>query len=352
MHKIIINYGLYDKYMKKIVSQFLKKTIFTMPQDFKPKEIQTGKKEKKFGVLFLFACFVLIIFFGWIIYQNFSKEKERIIIPEKKVQEENNANTNTNLPQGDLTEIKILEVYPEQSILKTIFENRQNDSEIKSLKTKLIVTSLKIEDFNQDFVLSFDGTTPLNNGIDFSSFDVIVFGFADCYSRKDLNENIVLKVKEFIEKGRGVIFSHDTICSQKNFTELKQYVGIKNCQGVGEHFQERNYLKVEQSDLIGKENLFEKPYILPKEFPIQGTHSIGGEFNLDDPLMKIWYKFSNGIAWLSSYKNIALIQTGDHTFNKVCQADNENINQGMPEKEEQKVIINLVYYLFNLNRNP
>ena len=86
---------------------------------------------------------------------------------------------------------------------------------------------------------------------------------------------------------------------------------------------------------------------MPKNFSIQKTHSTGEEFKLDDSLMKIWYKFPNNAVWLSSYKNTALIQTGDHAFNKVCQADNQNINQGIPEKEEQKVIINLVYYLSN-----
>lgn len=300
--------------------------IFTIPEKFKPKKVQMSKKRKVIGFLILLIYFLgSAIFLSFFIYKD-SKTNKSVFV--SRIKQERKGTEQIELPSEKEKKINILEIYPDQPILKQIFENHKNDPEIKILKIEEKIDSLKIEDLNQD--------------VDLSSYNLIVFGFADCNSQKDLKKEVVSKVEKFILEDKGVIFGHDTLCFHKNFNKLNKYAGIKDCQAREDFFQERTNSKVKQAR---QGSLVEKPYLLLKEFPIQETHLSGQSLEISDPHLEIWYKFSNGNAWLSTYKKTGLIQTGDHTFNKICQADEKNLNQGIPNKEERKAIINLIHYL-------
>lgn len=299
--------------------------IFTIPEKFKPKKVQMSKKRRIISSLILLICFLgPAISLGFFIFGT--KTDKSVFVP--KINQEKRETEQVELSTRKEKKINILEVYPDQPILEQIFENHKNDPEIKILKIEEKIDSLKIEDLNQD--------------VDLSSYNLIVFGFADCNNQKDLKEEVVSKVEKFILENKGVIFGHDTLCFHKNFNELNKYAGIKDCQIRESFSQERADSKVKRTK---QGSLVEKPYLLVEELPIQKTHISGQNLEINDPLLEIWYKFSNGNVWLSTYKKTGLIQTGDHTFNKICQADEKNLNQRIPNKEERKAIINLIYYL-------
>lgn len=165
-------------------------------------------------------------------------------------------------------------------------------------------------------------------------YDVIVFGFWDSNNEKDISDAGLTAVKQYIEKGYGVLFGHDTICSSciNRFRSLAEYVNVKlansslawqnvNCNGSTVTIQKKGLLTNYPYQIGDVGTVLTIPY----------AHTIGQE-----ALGDIWMTFTNQPyplykAYLTTWNNCALIQTGH--------------SNGAATEDEQKLIMNTLYYL-------
>lgn len=223
---------------------------------------------------------------------------------------------------NDITEIKVLHVYPDNSV-KNNLTNWMNSYGSFNGSQIIKVDTVSIESFNSNpkNYLGISGRW---------KYDVIVFGFVDCNASKDLSAEAAAAVDEFLNKGHSAIFGHDTITkgcgNHKNFIKLKHHVALEmtnpdtNVQGT----------KVK----IARSGIFTKyPYEIGSEgtvLTIPNTHVYGQIANGD-----VWLTF-NGSAdpyrsiYLSTYRYNAFIQTGHQG--------------GAATADEQKIIANIIFY--------
>lgn len=154
-------------------------------------------------------------------------------------------------------------------------------------------------------------------------YDVIVFGFWDSNNEKDISDAGLTAVKQYIEKGYGVLFGHDTIRPENsNFIQLREYLKLgKTTSSV----PRKNQVKVVRKGLLTN-----YPYLIGDVGTVLNiplTHEQGQTNNGD-----IWMLFlDSNCVYLSTWNNCALIQTGH--------------SNGAATEDEQKLIMNTLYYL-------
>lgn len=223
---------------------------------------------------------------------------------------------------NDITEIKVLHVYPADSV-KNNLTNWMNSYGSYNGNQIIKVDKVSIENFN---------TNP-NDYIGISGrwkYDVIVFGFVDCNANKDLSAKAAEVVDEFLNKGHSAIFGHDTITkgcgNHVNFIKLKNHVALEminpdtNVQGTK--------VKISRSGIFTK-----YPYDIGSDgtvLTIPNTHVYGQVAKGE-----VWLTF-NGSSdpyrsiYLSTYRYNAFIQTGHQG--------------GSATDDEQKIIANIIFY--------
>ena len=223
---------------------------------------------------------------------------------------------------NDIVEIKVLHVYPSDAV-KDNLTNWMNQYGQFNGKQVIKVDKVSIDTFNanpKDY-LGISGRW---------NYDVIVFGFVDCNSSKDLSAKAAEAVDEFLNKGHSAIFGHDTITkgcgNHVNFIKLKHHVALEmttpdtNVQGTK--------VKITRSGIFTK-----YPYEIGSEgtvLTIPNTHVYGQIANGD-----VWLTF-NGSAdpyrsiYLSTYRYNAFIQTGHQG--------------GSATDDEKKIIANIIFY--------
>jgi len=203
----------------------------------------------------------------------------------------------------------ILEVYPTTPQLQDVV-NRYAPNQID-------VFSINVDDFN-------------NQQPNINQYDMIIFGFADSYGRKDISDTMAQKVEVFIQSGKGVLFSHDTIASSsaptnpKNFTKyFKKYLNMGTPSSS--YWLGTTVYKTKNGKLT------EYPYLLPDTISILPSHSQSFKAGAD-----VWYaEDANNPeeTWfITSYQNVVYTTTGHTTPLKDA-----------PENE-QKLLINTIYY--------
>ena len=234
----------------------------------------------------------------------------------------------------DIETIKVLGVYPKASFstqLSSWMNTVDSATGQKIGKGIIDVQMVLIDNFNAN-PSSYLGT-PGNWKV-----DVVVFGFSDCYSAKDLNDTSTAALEQYILDDQSVIFGHDTLIDTKSsscgnhshFNSLAKYVNIELYDADKGH---TNHNKVK----IVREGIFTTyPWRigdLGTVLTIPTSH-VSAQIAHGD----VWMVF-DGMAddptrsiYLSTYGNNAFIQTG-HTG-------------GSATLDEKKIIANIIFYMF------
>lgn len=214
----------------------------------------------------------------------------------------------------------ILEVYPFAPQLQGVIDNYASG--------QIDVKSISINDFN-------------SQQPNISQYDMIMFGFADCYGSKDISDAMAQKVETFIQSGKGVLFSHDTIWGpSKNFTKyfakyLNLDIDTDETPYTGtEWWSSGPIFKTKEGKLT------EYPYELPDSITIQPSHwqwyRTGGD---------VWYALNpnnpQGTWFVTSYQNVVHITSGHETYS--CGGTPRTQLRYAPA-DEQKLLINTIYY--------
>ncbi|NLC88423.1 MAG: hypothetical protein GX682_06670, partial [Clostridiaceae bacterium] len=241
--------------------------------------------------------------------------------------------------------IKVLEVYPYTSVLKEWTDTYGQG--------KITTDSVTIENFNA-------------NPTQIWNYDVIVFGFSDGNSGKDLTSTSAAEVKKFIQSGRGVLFGHDTLAKWSKFINFVKLADEANVElyGLGrdygtpqESWEDVPWVGGEKIKITRKGFLTNYPWKIGNvgdTLDIPFTHTNSQIFKGD-----IWLEFvdihpdaetnvpvgdvveKNGgtsNAYLHTWNNVAVIQTG-HMIRAGATPDR------WVTSDEQKLVINTLFYL-------
>ena len=253
-----------------------------------------------------------------------------------------------------------VENLPISASLKEWMEKPNNENPKGYGKGLIDVTPVDIQDFNNNpnnYLKNSDGTY---------KYDVIMFGSFDSNSGEDLNEQSYEATKEFIDKGRGVLFGHDTLTQWQNrqfFPKLSNYVDVKTYPFKYEGPSPADWWTMpwsgsNQVQMVKKGLLVNYPwniYELNRPLQIPYTHT-----NSQIAKGNVWLKFYNPIEnkeqgvpivkeeqsdngvgsnmyYLTTNNNTAMIQTGH--------------SGGQATPDEQKILANTLFYLNQLNSN-
>jgi hypothetical protein len=191
-----------------------------------------------------------------------------------------------------------------------------------------------------------DAPTTLNG-----NYDMVLVGFADCYSSDDMNANAINEIKSFIGTNQSVMFTHDTIAEQfcptttigfRDIVGQSRYadsnnIGSKNPDNsvilhdaspngkssVGYTYPRQAGVHNYDSTLVHKVNdgiITQFPYPL-NDIPISSTHPVYYQLDFADPSVIPWYTIDNGTDnkynsrdyyYTYSKGNITYSGSGDH----------------------------------------
>lgn len=259
--------------------------------------------------------------------------------------------TLTATPNGDENYVKLEWTSPdtEDEYTYMIYQKNANDTSdnYQTIPAKDVVKVLQIYPYTNQLVgwvnaygqgkITCDSMhidTFNSNPSVIWGYDVIVFGFWDSNNGKDISNAGLTAVKQYIEKGYGVLFGHDTISSNNSnrFRSLEEYVNLRlanssiywqnvSCNGSTVTIQKKGLLTNYPYQIGDVGTVLTIPY----------AHTIGQE-----ALGDIWMTFTNQPyplykAYLTTWNNCALIQTGH--------------SNGAATEDEQKLIMNTLYYL-------
>ncbi len=219
----------------------------------------------------------------------------------------------------DITEIKVLNVYPNTSYANHL-KNWMNTYGKYKGNQVIKVDPVYIDDFNANpsNYLGIPGAW---------KYDVIVFGFADSNNGKDLSVAASQATDEFLNRGHSAIFGHDTIMpGQTNFISLKDHVAID----IG---SSSSYLHGEHLTIKKKGIFTQYPY---------NIGDVGTELTIKDT--HVTNQIARGTVWITfkgesdPYKSIYLSTNGNNAF---IQTGHTN---GYATEDEQKIIANIIFY--------
>ena len=166
-------------------------------------------------------------------------------------------------------------------------------------------------------------------------YQVIVFGFSDCNSAKDLNSRSVELVEKFIKEDNSVLFGHDTLIdvnnascgNHSNFNSLAKYVNIELHPVTNS--ARYTTIKIVRDGIFTRNpwNLGDVGKVLTNESSHTSNQIAHGD---------IWLTFNTASdpkesIYLSTYRNNAFIQTGH--------------NGGKASDAEKKILANVIFYL-------
>ncbi|MEJ8554528.1 DUF5057 domain-containing protein [Tepidibacter sp. Z1-5] len=214
--------------------------------------------------------------------------------------------------KGDKIKIRVLQIIPvhhqftNKTNLLSIKNNKQFEPPLNTDVYDVDVTEMPVSLFNQYYPNKLpDGRETQLNG----NYDMIIFGFADKYNWKDLyNQPAIDGVREFINTGQSVMFTHDTtgIMSKDgrdldfapNITEnFKDDIGFNNIRTLSG----KTKMRGRNADIdwgawgtkltyqFNKGLITEYPYKLKEKLVIAETHDQYWQLDLEDEDVVPWY---------------------------------------------------------------
>lgn len=218
--------------------------------------------------------------------------------------------------------VKVLEIYPYISVLK--------DWTTAHGQEKIMTNSITIESFN-------------NNPSQIWEYDVIVFGFSDSNSSKDITAQGAKEVRIFLDQGRGVLFGHDTIRDVlPNFRSLSDKLNVTVMTNNGDWYRSTE-VKITKKGLLTNYpwEIGEVGSILT----IPETHTVN-----QVPHGDVWMRFIDNSKdpgatasdnfYLTTWNNSAMIQTG-HSIRPGVTGNYATV-------DEQRLTVNTLFYLAQL----
>lgn len=186
-------------------------------------------------------------------------------------------------------------------------------------------------------------------------YDMIIFGFADCYNgcgSTTLNPNTVQSVKNFIQSGQSVMFTHDVMFGPPNnvwVSEFGPIVGqIQPWTDLGNGAPSRST----STKQVNSGLMTNYPFALSDSIAIAETHNQYYTLDLEDENIIVWYNI-NGFprdvydSWNHYYTyskgNVTYSGTGHVGASRALRYEN---NKKRFPFEEQKLFVNTMYRAF------
>lgn len=232
--------------------------------------------------------------------------------------------------------VNVLNVYPDQPYLKNWMTTTLAESEDPAGMGLFNIDSVHIDQFNADpaaYMLDQDGNWKYN---------VLFFGSSDCNSYRDLNANSYDYVQRYVDSGRGVLFGHDTICSNfghSYFCKFADQLGI--------------LVKIDRTvnpttsvSVVNIGTLTNFPWNIRGTLNIPSCHSygqyVGGTLKgkewmtLNTTQLTDNETGAHSNFYLVTYGNLGMIQTGH--------------SNGQATDDERKVLANTLFYLHQISQ--
>ena len=235
--------------------------------------------------------------------------------------------------------INVLNVYPASPYLAEWMTTTISNTETPAGKGIFDIDSVHIPTFNSDpksYLLDSEGNW---------KYDVIFFGSSDCNSGYDLNDESLAVTKEFVASGRGVLFGHDTICGgsgnmleHRKFNKFAEEAGLLVATP-----QPEVWYRTTSVSVVKLGTLTNYPWTIRGDLTVPNTHSTGQYLNGADEWItlnatKRPHPETGGLDnfYLSTYKNVGMIQTGD--------------SNGQASDDERKILANTLFYLYQISQ--
>lgn len=164
------------------------------------------------------------------------------------------------------------------------------------------------------------------------NYQMIIFGFADCYGNYDFSQNSCTALKDFINTGQGVLFTHDTIAPYFNGTNRNDsFRTLAGQTDIRTFFDQQSagYLR-SQTKTVYQTNsalITNYPFDLDENINIRRTHGQYYQLNLEDENVVPWYTGTpNTVTYTGSnkdYKDNAIPQNikDELTSNGLTETD-------------------------------
>nr|WP_284693476.1 DUF5057 domain-containing protein [Anoxybacillus kestanbolensis] len=174
-------------------------------------------------------------------------------------------------------------------------------------------------------------------------YDMIIFGFADCYNGCSkiisLNPNVVQSIKNFIASGQSVMFTHDVMFGANNVwvNEFGPIVGqIQPQTDLGNGAPNRST----STKQVNNGLMTNYPFELDDSITIATTHNQYYTLDLEDENVIAWYNIDGSPRDVyDSWNHYYTYSKGNVTYSGTGHTI------GFPE-EEQKLFVNTMYRAF------
>ncbi|MCG6172805.1 DUF5057 domain-containing protein [Anoxybacillus sp. LAT_35] len=174
-------------------------------------------------------------------------------------------------------------------------------------------------------------------------YDMIIFGFADCYNGCSkiisLNPNAVQSIKSFIASGQSVMFTHDVMFGANNVwvNEFGPIVGqIQPQTDLGNGAPNRST----STKQVNNGLMTNYPFELDDSITIATTHNQYYTLDLEDENVIAWYNIDGSPRDVyDSWNHYYTYSKGNVTYSGTGHTI------GFPE-EEQKLFVNTMYRAF------
>lgn len=230
---------------------------------------------------------------------------------------------------------------PSSASLKKWMEEPNSEDSKGYGKGLIEVTSVKIDEYNKN-PLSF-----LKDNVGNWKYDVIFIGSWDGNAGNRFSEASASHIKEFVDDGRGLIFSHDTINYEKFPDWYMKYLDMAgNGPVIGSseiYISKKSALNDFPWDIGDVGKVLNIPNSHTSNVKLK-HENISMKFKIDNPgedegvngnKIEEDETYSNN-SYLSTYNNVALVETGH--------------SNGLATSDEQKILANTIFYLAQITR--
>ncbi|XWN53283.1 DUF5057 domain-containing protein [Anoxybacillus flavithermus] len=177
-------------------------------------------------------------------------------------------------------------------------------------------------------------------------YDMIIFGFADCYngcsSPTSLNQNAIQSVKNFIQSGQSVMFTHDVMFGANNVwvNEFGSVVGqIQPQTDLGRGAPKES----ESTKQVNHGLMTNYPFELGDSIAIAKTHNQYYTLDLEDENVIPWYNIQGSPRDVyDSWNHYYTYSKGNVTYSGTGHV---GTTAAFPE-QEQKLFVNTMYRAF------
>lgn len=177
-------------------------------------------------------------------------------------------------------------------------------------------------------------------------YDMIIFGFADCYngcsSPTSLNQNAIQSVKNFIQSGQSVMFTHDVMFGTNNVwvNEFGPIVGqIQPQTDLGRGAPKES----ESTKQVNHGLMTNYPFALDDSIAVATTHNQYYTLDLEDENVIPWYNIQGSLRDVyDSWNHYYTYSKGNVTYSGTGHV---GTTDEFPE-EEQKLFVNTMYRAF------